>query len=378
MNISLFFSIIRSSLLLIVFTLLVTIATAAYLTKSQPRLYKAATKVIVSFQDENPFENSRLPAQLSSSYMATQLDIIRSNRVALSVVDELDILNKPDFLTKILPPGTNPSSATLDWVAAQLNQNRDVSLGRDNSRVVTISYVSADPEFAAEMANAFADAYMRVSLDLNQEPVRRNADWFDEQLKVLRQRLEDAEARLTTFQQENGIIALDERLDTETARLAELSKNLVAAQSDLYDVQSRKLGTNHPEYQRALERERSLGRSVERQKNRLLELKEQRDTLGALAREVANEQANYENTLQTSYQARLESQFNQTNIAVLSPAVAPGRPFSPNIALNMISAVFLGLFLALAIAVLIELMHRRIRTEDDVSEILGLPVLESI
>ena len=189
---------------------------------------------------------------------------------------------------------------------------------------------------------------------------------------------EDAEAKLTAFQQEQGIVALDERLDTETARLNDLSKSLVEAQEQLYDVQSRKLGTNHPEYQRATERERSMRQSVDKQKARLLQLKEQRDTLGSLAREVENEQSNYESTLQAYYQARMESQFNQTNIAILSPAVAPGKPFSPHIALNMVSAGFLGMFLAIAIAVFIELIRRRIRTEDDVSDLLDIPVFETI
>lgn len=373
-----FFSILRSSLPLAILTVAVTVATAAFITSKQPRLYKATTKLIVSFQDENPFENSNIPAQLSGSYMATQLDIIKSDRVALSVIDRMDMQNDPALTASILPAGADANGEIRNWLATQLNRNLEVSLGRDNSRVVSIGYTSTNRELAAAVANAFADAYMDVSLNLSREPVRRNADWFNAQLKILRQRLEDAEARLTNFQQEQGIVALDERLDTETARLNDLSKSLIEAQESLYDVQSRKLGTNHPEYQRATERERSMSRSVDKQKTRLLELKEQRDTLGALAREVENEQANYESTLQAYYQARMESQFNQTNISILSPAVAPGKPFSPNVTLNLISAVFLGLFLATAIAALIEFMRRRIRTEDDVSDLLGIPVFETI
>ena len=378
MNISLFLSILRSSMWLVVFTVGVTTATAAYLTSNQPRLYRGTTKLIVNFQDENPFEESRLPAQLSGSYMATQLDIIRSNRVARRVVESLQMENRPELISEVLPEARDASEDISNWLASKLMQNMEVALGRGNSRVVSIGFVSSNPELAAEIANAYATAYMDITLELSREPVRRNAEWFDEQIKILREQLEEAEARLTGFQQENGIVAMDERLDTETARLSELSRSLVAAQSELYDVQSRKLGANHPDYQSAVQRERSLQASVERQKARLLELKEQRDQLGALAREVENRQANYESTLQTSYQARLESQFNQTNVAILSPAVVPGKPFSPNVALNMLSAVFLGLLLAIAIAVVIELTHRRVRTEEDIRNLLGVPVLETI
>jgi uncharacterized protein involved in exopolysaccharide biosynthesis len=207
------------------------------------------------------------------------------------------------------------------------------------------------------------------------EPAKRSAGWFDMQLTELRERLDKAQSRLTSYQQDKGIIAIDERLDTETSRLAELSKSLVTAQAELVDVQNRQLGRNHPEYRRAVGRESSISSSVERQKRRLLELKGQRDELGSLLREVENEQRNYDATLQSYYQTRLESQFNQTRIAVLSPAVVPQRPVSPNVMLNIASAVFLGLLLGIAMAIFGEILRPKIRTDEDVRDLMGVEVL---
>ena len=64
-------------------------------------------------------------------------------------------------------------------------------------------------------------------------------------------------------------------------------------------------------------------------------------------REVDSEQQNYDATLQSYYKTVMESQFNQTNISILSPAFPPSKPASPNVPLNMLSAVVLGLFLGL-------------------------------
>ena len=78
------------------------------------------------------------------------------------------------------------------------------------------------------------------------------------------------------------------------------------------------------------------------QKQRILELKNQRDELDSLAREVEIAQQTYEATLQNFYESSMESQFNQTSISVLNYAIPPQAPSSPNVTLNMLSALFLG------------------------------------
>ncbi|MCP4832960.1 MAG: chain length determinant protein EpsF, partial [Gammaproteobacteria bacterium] len=100
--------------------------------------------------------------------------------------------------------------------------------------------------------------------------------------------------------------------------------------------------------------------------------------LDALAREVEAEQQSYEATLKNYYETRMKSQFNQTNISVLSPAIPPQKPSSPDIMLNMLSAIFLGVLLSLILAVVTEILNRRIRTAEDVMELLDSKVLATV
>jgi uncharacterized protein involved in exopolysaccharide biosynthesis len=376
MNLTLFFSIVRSRYLLILFTLAVTVATTMVLTVLQPKVYIATTSLVLNFTGETPFEQVGIPAQLSSNYMATQLDIISSRNVALKAVDNMGLAENPYYREAFLEI-SGDSGSIHQWLAGMLLDSLSVEPSRE-SRVVNINMSSTDPQFAAQAADAYARAYISTTLDLSTEPARRNAVWFDEQIKVLRKRLEEAQARVTNYQQEKGIIAIDERLDTETNRLNELTKNLVAAQSATYDVKSRQLGENHPEYTRAVKAENAARYAVNQQKARILELKKQRDELAVLARELENEQETYEATLQSYYKTRLESQFNQTNIAILNPAVVPGAHSSPNMKLNLFAGVFLGLMLGVMLAIVLELLYRKIRTENDVSELLHTRVLASV
>jgi uncharacterized protein involved in exopolysaccharide biosynthesis len=375
MNFGLFLVIIRSRFQLILYTLAITVATAILLSLYQPNRYIARTSLVLNFNGENPFEQAGIPAQLSSSYISTQVDIINSRNVALKVIDSLKLEDDPS--TRELFQESNTVGSMQSWLASILLQNLTVELSRD-SRVIQIGYSAVDPDNAAVMANAFAQAYIATTLELSMEPARRSAEWFNEQLQVLRQRLEAAQSSLTSFQQEKGIVVVDERLGTEISRLNELSKQYVEAQAQTYNVKSRQLGKNHPEYLRAIKQEGALRYSMEEQKKQILELKQQRDQLDVLAREVENERQNYEATLKSYYQTRLESQFNQTNISILNLAYPPSSPDSPNVLLNIASAIFLGLLLGLAFSIGIELMNRRIRTESDVSEMLGVKLLATV
>jgi uncharacterized protein involved in exopolysaccharide biosynthesis len=376
MSINILWVIFKARFWLIMFTLILTVLSAATITKYLPNQYMAKTSLVLSFNGGKPFEQTALPIQLSASYVATQLDIITSQSVALKVVEKLKLEDNPVLKAEFLS-ATGGVGSFKNWLASSLGKSLIVEPSRD-SRVVGIGYMSTDPVLAAETANAFANAYIQTTLELSMEPAARNAAWFDDQLKLLRKRLEEAQARMTDYQQQQGIVAIDERLDTETSRLNELSKSYVAAQSETYDVKSRQLGKNHPEYLRAVKREQSARTSLEAQKKRLLEIKKQRDELGVLAREVEIEQQAYADMLKSYYQSRLESQFNQTNIAILNAAIPPSTPASPNVLLNIISAAFLGGALGFVLALGFEFFDRRIRTERDIEELLDTKLLVTL
>src|SRR4029453_14532752 len=88
------------------------------------------------------------------------------------------------------------------------------------------------PAEAARVANAFAQAYLEIGLELRTEPAKKYSDFFEEQVKVSREKLEKAQARLSDFQQKSGILTADERGDFEVARLTELSQQLMAVQGE--------------------------------------------------------------------------------------------------------------------------------------------------
>ena len=246
----------------------------------------------------------------------------------------------------------------------------------NNSRVVTVSYTALSPAAAAELANAYAQAYVATALELTVEPARRNAAWFDQQLKTMRARLEESRSKMTEMKSERGVVSLDDKLGAEMARLDDISRNLVQAQMATAAARARQLGQNHPEYQAALQQERALAGQYENQKRSILRLQRERDGLDTLENEVNTQEQTYEATLQAYFKSAMESQFNQTNIAILSPAMPPSQPSSPNVPLNMISALALGLFLGIVGALIAEMVDPKVRRVWTPSRFRDEPIVE--
>lgn len=106
--------------------------------------------------------------------------------------------------------------------------------------MIQIVYKAPQAQAAADAANAFAQAYVETVLALRTEPARVYAQWFDEQVRSSRERLEQAQSRLSAYAQRVGLVATDERLDHESTRLAELSSQLTAVQGQNTDALSKR------------------------------------------------------------------------------------------------------------------------------------------
>jgi polysaccharide biosynthesis transport protein len=121
-----------------------------------------------------------------------------------------------------------------------------------------------------------------------------------------------------------------------------------------------------------------IEQALERQKVRVLELSQQRDKLSVLTRDVENARSAYDAALQRHTHVRLESRLDQTDIAVLNPAIPPLAPVFPKIPLNVVLSVMIGMMLGVGAALLLELMNRRIRSRDDLAYAAGIAVLAEI
>lgn len=222
---------------MIVTVMLTVVGAVAAVSLILPKQYEAELALVVDLKSDNPLADATLAPQLVPTYLATQAEIIRSRNVALKVIDNLGLARSPAALERY--EGRTGDDIRERLVAPVL-KNLDARTTR-NSNIIRVSYRSTNPEVAAAMANGFAAAYIQTSLELHVDPSKRQALWFDQQVQQLRQELAEAQARLSAYQRDHGVLGVDDaRLDVENARLQEISTHLVAVQAAMYEAETRR------------------------------------------------------------------------------------------------------------------------------------------
>ena len=423
---------------LVLAVLVIVSAIGILVTLTRPKLYTADTTMVVEMRID-PVLGALAPSLAAPGYMATQIEIMRSERVASRVVQMLGI-ERSSKAVKQWRDDTGGKVPIERYYAGMMQRGLTVEPVR-GSNLIEVSFSAADPQFAQSAANAFVQAYLDVSVELRIAPARQSAAFLDEQTKVLRANLEAAQAKLSKFQQEKGIVVSDERLDQENARYAALGTQLTAAQGELADssakqgssgtetspdvlssgaVQSLKgqlaaaqtklteisavVGRNHPsriqleaqiaslkseldaEIRRvsggastakrgSVQKVAELKAQYEAQKKLLLSLRADRDQIAVYVRDVDTAQRAYDAVTSRVGQFNLESQNNQANVRMLTPAVEPLEPSRPKVRTGVLGSIAAGLVVGLLAAIGWEFLDRRVRSAVDMTLVPGVPVI---
>jgi len=211
---------------------LATVATALLLNDYMPGTYTATTSLVVDVRSRDPIAALFMPGNVG-----TQIEILTSRRVAQKVVAALR-LDESAEVKERWEEATSGSVTLQNWLADSLLRALNVRPGRDGN-IIHIDFKARDAAFAAAAANAFAQAYVDATIELKVEPAKQYSRWFEGQEKLLRENLEKAQAVLSRFQQEKGIVARVETLDTEAGRLAALTAQLAAVQEQNAESRSK-------------------------------------------------------------------------------------------------------------------------------------------
>lgn len=233
------FEILRARVGLIFFTLAVTLVTTLVVSMLMPNKYTANTTFVVHYK-ETGLSNAILPQRLAESYLKTQINIINSPRVALMVVDRLNLDQDPDLVGDL---DVDDPELIRQQLATVLLDNLEAQSSRE-SRMVNVNFTSEDPDVAAEIANAFTQAYIDTNLELSVNPAHRSAEWFNQELDRLRTQLQLAQEKFSAHQQKHGILTVDTNNDMDVIQLNELSRQLVEAQAQRDEAESRQREIN--------------------------------------------------------------------------------------------------------------------------------------
>jgi succinoglycan biosynthesis transport protein ExoP len=236
-----FFRILRARWVLVTSIIAAVSLTALLVSLVLPKNYTATATLMVDIKPDPVGGFS--PAALPGQFVSTQVDLIKSPLVASRVVRGMKLTSLPSMRQRWEQDADGKGDFET-WVAELISKGLDVRPAKDSS-LISISYDGTDPQFAASMANAFARSFMDSTVQLRVDPAKQYAGFFEERATLAREKLEQAQAKLSEAQQANGIVLTDERLDNETGRLNDLSTQVVQlsairSETDSRNTQARK------------------------------------------------------------------------------------------------------------------------------------------
>ncbi|HQT26289.1 MAG TPA: GNVR domain-containing protein, partial [Burkholderiales bacterium] len=123
------------------------------------------------------------------------------------------------------------------------------------------------------------------------------------------------------------------------------------------------------------QRETELKATIETHKHQAIMDMAQRNQIQVLKNDVKAAQDAYDLVMQHYMESNLQSQSNQTNVSILTPAAEPTEPSSPKMLKNFLVSVFLGILGGVGAILLWEVLDYRVRSAETLGIATGVPVM---
>jgi polysaccharide biosynthesis transport protein len=217
--------------------LVVCVSATAFVSMTMLKRYTASATVMLDIRSGEQVAGGAVNSSLPGGYMATQMELIASERVGRAVIRALNLQNDGGWRQAWREVGKGSGDYEA-WLAEALSGGLLVKPAAV-SNILTVTYTADNGVKAATLANAYVKAYIDTSLELRMERLSQYGSFFDARAKELRADLARALEKLSEYQQKNGILVGDEKLNLEASRLAELGAQLLAAQSASAEVTGR-------------------------------------------------------------------------------------------------------------------------------------------
>lgn len=229
-----------------------------------PKTYTAQTSILLDNNLAKYASDQPSPAPQAAetdSDVSSEIEILKSQQLALSVVDKLDLEKNADFMDPPLSPIEWVKGTLKGVVAALLPHQAEKSARPGNgdparqqaaallqksldvqrsgrSLVLTVAYSADDPDLAAQVTRAYASEYLSDQLNANFDATQRATLWLQQRLGDLKQSAMKASMAAARFKANNGLTLARGQLVSEQ-QLSDLNTQLIKAQADLASASAR-------------------------------------------------------------------------------------------------------------------------------------------
>lgn len=220
--------------------------------------YTAEAQVLIGTRSANVVDIESVLQALRPDRATVQneVEVLASRSLAGAVVDELGLVEKPEFNRQLRPPSLlgNPlrwlpeplGGAPAPGEAARRVRDDTVTALSEAlsvepvrlSNVVTVAVTSEDAELSASIANTLSEIYLRQLLEEKFAATEQAAGWLNERVLTLREQVEQSERAVEEFRQEQGLTQTSDSTLVEQ-QISEVNSQLIAARATTSEADAR-------------------------------------------------------------------------------------------------------------------------------------------
>jgi uncharacterized protein involved in exopolysaccharide biosynthesis len=416
MHIIQFYRILWAKRLLIIATTISCLIGGFILTKILPPRYESHARVMLGLLKPDPVTGQMFGGQAAGAYVSTQMALITDYTVAGQVADALGWPSDPGLINAYAHRNKKDQRDFHHWVAQRVIDGTKLRLS-EGSNILDIVFTATNPNDARAIAEVLQKAYLDTSLAMRRESATRGAEWFEAQAVTAKGLLNKAEDEKVAYERANNVMMQDDKQDIESARLQSLTTQgtntappipppvlssqsaIELAQTDATIAQQSKiLGPNHPDLQAlkehraalaavvakddALRRaaynqmlsanetnEKAARRAIDIQKNSVIAQSDKLERLKQLQAEVNLRRQQLDKANSSAAELRQQAAAVDTGLSILGHASTPSAPSFPNMMMIVPGSTMLGFMFGVLVALLTELLARRVRGVEDLENL---------
>ncbi|MBM6593013.1 Wzz/FepE/Etk N-terminal domain-containing protein [Microvirga pudoricolor] len=256
LNLRFLFDYVRLHWRLMIATLLASLGIAGCYLALRPPQFIATARILIDDRQVQPFSQQAIVSELplDATVVDSNVEVIRSEAVRLSVIEKLKLWADPEFaplhpslLSKLVRLNFNSSSSsspvrTRDERILQALAALDSKLSVQRiarTYVLEISIRSSNDAKAALIANTFADAFIQDQLKWNFDATKQASDWLQTQLDELSKKVVEADRAVQNYIADHNLLDAGEGRTIAQQQLSDVNKQLVQAREQVAESKAR-------------------------------------------------------------------------------------------------------------------------------------------
>jgi succinoglycan biosynthesis transport protein ExoP len=228
------------------------------------RLYTSTASILSDTRMNQNLQTQKIveSTPIDSSIVNSQVKIFSSESIILPVIKSMNLAHDSEFvgpphalgaqilwqITKLINRVTQSlglkddrtidAEAFLERTAVETFLNRLTTRREETSYVIDVNFASENPNKAARIANAVADAYIAADLAARTQSTKMASQWLQDRLIELKVQATDADRVLQNYKSTNNIVDTGRGLLNQQ-QLSDLNTQLISARTEIAEAKAR-------------------------------------------------------------------------------------------------------------------------------------------